>query len=636
LEPDPYIQNVFVLNHHHDAKRTFKMDDFTYQPLGEPKLEIRLLDLLPGEGPVLCNLRTVKLSNLDEYEALSYCWGKPTPRRIIRIDGHKVAIGPNLYTALQYLRLKDRCRTLWVDAVCINQQDTLEKNNQVSIMNEIYKRSTKTVVWLGIDNFLTRRAFYVFRVLWQCRTWPERRPRVNDKWRDLQKRVKAWDWSSGQPRTNKQLLRLNWFWDRLFDEYAYDHLFKRPWFSRVWVTQELALCPSAVFVCGRDEIGYEELEFFDYAFTLIPSWADAPLSARRQWTNKLPLDALQVFIENESSLATDPRDKIYGVLSLVSEGCRDTIIDVDYSRSVEDTFIDFTKKVLTTRDGLQVLALGQGCSSKSKTSLPSWSLTWDADDRRPLYRNAFASQTSLSQIRLRATGDSKTRIVFGSDRKTLCLFGSEFDEIVVQGPLMRSTDTWFMVWKLFRTYLSWRHICDVESKDAYPSTGEPRLLAFYRLFADLESTFVGQRTAGELSAELKDFDTLLMRITTPFSWLYLGWIGVLLSVFWLGLLSMLGIARREDEARTEIPPWYFYDAINAWNRTVFRTSRQYLGLGDPTAKPGDKVFLVTGSTVPLILRQSGERWRLVGECLVHGIMSGEAYDEKNTKPVWLE
>lgn len=105
---------------------------------------------------------TLEVVDLDErpcYQALSYTWGhpfdsteKPLPEQGIVCNGIPIAIGNNLYSALCCVRQRRDTTTLWVDAVCINQKNTQERNCQVALMYDIYGRATRTIVWLGIED----------------------------------------------------------------------------------------------------------------------------------------------------------------------------------------------------------------------------------------------------------------------------------------------------------------------------------------------------------------------------------------------------------------------------------------------------------------------------------------------------
>ena len=115
---------------------------------------IRLLKLLPtGDGlsehGLICALEDRRLSDDPSYEALSYTWGQPIFSEFLHTHNGTLNITENLALALRRLRLKDRVRYLWVDAVCINQDDTTEKSQQVAMMGLIYKTARQVICWLG-------------------------------------------------------------------------------------------------------------------------------------------------------------------------------------------------------------------------------------------------------------------------------------------------------------------------------------------------------------------------------------------------------------------------------------------------------------------------------------------------------
>ncbi|KAF2110307.1 heterokaryon incompatibility protein-domain-containing protein, partial [Lophiotrema nucula] len=113
--------------------------------------EIRLITLQPGRGdePLRCSLRPAPLANNTHYESLSYCWGPNKAEAVIRCDHGMLLVTRNSFAALKHLRERDRARTLWMDALCINQADTGERGHQVSLMRSIFQASGRTVVWLG-------------------------------------------------------------------------------------------------------------------------------------------------------------------------------------------------------------------------------------------------------------------------------------------------------------------------------------------------------------------------------------------------------------------------------------------------------------------------------------------------------
>ncbi|KAF7196583.1 hypothetical protein HII31_01953 [Pseudocercospora fuligena] len=134
--------------------------DALYEDSGD-RPKIRLLSLWPGSGedPLLGHLDTYELDQAPLFEALSYCWGRVDPSYTINISSEKLEVTENLKLALFRLRNSDAVRRLWIDGICINQQDATEKTAQVKLMRDIYQKAHRTVVWLGEEDPETRLAF---------------------------------------------------------------------------------------------------------------------------------------------------------------------------------------------------------------------------------------------------------------------------------------------------------------------------------------------------------------------------------------------------------------------------------------------------------------------------------------------
>jgi len=115
--------------------------------------KIRILDVDPGilESPIHGVFREVLLDGSQSYVALSYVWGADEPS--IPIDCGNgtlpVLVTKNCYAALRRLRERSRKRTMWIDAICINQQDKDERSYQVAMMRDIYSNASCVYIWLG-------------------------------------------------------------------------------------------------------------------------------------------------------------------------------------------------------------------------------------------------------------------------------------------------------------------------------------------------------------------------------------------------------------------------------------------------------------------------------------------------------
>ena len=193
---------------------------------------IRLLELFPGapDDPIIhiaiyrTNLKAAK----STFEALSYTWGNEKLRKTIYCCANRTQqlnISLNCYTALRYLRHERDKRTLWIDAICINQSDAIERSAQVRMMGDIFASASLVVVFLGESNAGSDSLF--------------RHLKAADDWIDSGKYVEA------LPPPDKFIV----------DELG--NLLDRPWFSRIWVIQEIFNASKFIFMCGHNTATYE-------------------------------------------------------------------------------------------------------------------------------------------------------------------------------------------------------------------------------------------------------------------------------------------------------------------------------------------------------------------------------------------
>ncbi|KAK2048435.1 hypothetical protein LZ31DRAFT_448188, partial [Colletotrichum somersetense] len=136
------------------------MKKYRYSPLTLNR-EIRLLKLHAGEGlkELSGELVNATLDETPPFTAISYAWGAPQPRKAILCSGLEMDIGPSLHSALLHLRDPADDTLLWVDALCINQKDVPELNQQVRMMGDIYAAACITAIWLGEESDEVKMAF---------------------------------------------------------------------------------------------------------------------------------------------------------------------------------------------------------------------------------------------------------------------------------------------------------------------------------------------------------------------------------------------------------------------------------------------------------------------------------------------
>lgn len=124
---------------------------FLYLPLLAHSPLIRVIRLEPGsfDSPIQYRLHHVDLDTRPKYEALSYVWGNPNATIPIKLEAHGFPVTKNLERALRYFRYPDTARILWIDAICIDQKNIPERNQQVQRIGRIYQSATKVILWMG-------------------------------------------------------------------------------------------------------------------------------------------------------------------------------------------------------------------------------------------------------------------------------------------------------------------------------------------------------------------------------------------------------------------------------------------------------------------------------------------------------
>ena len=215
-------------------------DEYNYKSCPLPKSDhIRLLTVRQGSAGdmIECTLTTrplkipestFSIDHAPPYEALSYHWGTGEASFKIKIytEGFPGAfrVRPNLHAALNQLRLPDRPRRLWIDAICINQEDNDEKNSQVNLMAEVYSLATSVCVWLGEASEDSNLALnFISRIV-----------NLDDFDRLVADRRTPQEWA------------------------ALSSLMRRTWFSRRWVVQEIALAARATLYCGDAYVDWSD------------------------------------------------------------------------------------------------------------------------------------------------------------------------------------------------------------------------------------------------------------------------------------------------------------------------------------------------------------------------------------------
>ncbi|KAK1473109.1 ankyrin and HET domain-containing protein [Colletotrichum cuscutae] len=336
---------------------TIESSDQVYGPLTVDGEHIRILTLLPGDS--LSSTVEVRLSivNLSDptmpYDALSYMWGDSTERESIIANGKALRITRSLASALRYLRHSDREVTIWADGICIDQSNDDEKNVQVALMSEIYTKAASVRIWLGEAGRDTNSAI---KLMEHC----EKAPTMAD----VVGRV-----------TNDERGTLG-----LLD------LLRRPYWSRMWMFQEILLSKTGYLQCGTFSTSCDVLKYLDVVSSKAQLWpADGTSSLYTTELRRALFDITQFTIaskelrdlEHVLSLtgglnATNPRDKLYALMGTCDMS---QFLDIHYDKSVRDVYVEFTRNYANNTRNLSIVMLAGGdgiFTDDDGKAFPSW------------------------------------------------------------------------------------------------------------------------------------------------------------------------------------------------------------------------------------------------------------------------
>ncbi|KAI8951404.1 HET-domain-containing protein [Xylaria longipes] len=622
---------------------------FKYQPLNIDARQIRLLHLHPDSGRIRCRLQHVSLEKLeDEYETLSYCWGLQTTRQVkISVNGLDFLIAANLHAALLRLRHLDynRPKTLWIDAICINQSDVIEKSKQVALMGDVYSLCQRVIIWIGEHDALTE---YAFRGL----TFMASRSKTGQKfnyydWKYVQ-RSKDCD---GIVSRNPVSL------DALVSGAAFSALFSRPWFRRVWTIQEIVLPPQAVLVCGKFQIDWDLIA---KAESISKTNFDvnkhlATMLRFQAWPEDLADDIFFRVIMASHQEATKPRDRIYGLLGIDYLHHNQPIVKIDYEVDDMQIFTEFTRVYLERTGNLQVLAISRGCKNRdaSQEFYPSWAIdpVYEAT-KEPLacdhiswrytnweaYPHGFSAGGSIP-CNLTFTGNSLGVQGFQFDSVAACSpinspGTPRYKETAVSagGPFWGTVTAFYSIYlkggltswqsalSFCQFYLASKKMCeDAGLGGTYLPTGQSTRDAFWQVIRGPHLPIDHPNAEASARKQFEDFDEMLRRKAG-------GSVGVkssasiiramLANSTYMELFSLIGMTR---------------------HRRFFITKNGYMGLGPRETEVGDNIIILQGHQAPILARATkGRHWKVVGDSYTHGIMEGTVFKPEICELLWFD
>ncbi|KAH7322657.1 heterokaryon incompatibility protein-domain-containing protein [Stachybotrys elegans] len=597
--------------------------EYRYGPLKYPD-SIRLLRIEPGADD---EIEYTRLSDLSHpYEALSYTWGVSWERRvIINTSNGELRIPSNLGHAINRIREAGRPRYIWADSVCINQEDAAERGHQVRLMRSIYRHATSVIVWLGWEH--PREVLCAFSILSSIASGGTVNGCPVGRAHFLSNGVSSAT-ILGLPGHDSPPPLESEMWKTVAN------LFETSWFRRVWCIQEVALARSATVMWGYAEMSWKwlglaatRIRIYLYPVLarydmvgIFSAYLMYRLSQGDTEAEHLVVPFLELLAMTCQFEATDPRDRVYGLLGLSTadaDPSNDSLfLDPDYTLGLDQVYQRVSIKVLKSTNSLKLLSCVQ---HESKISSPSWVPQWDK-----VYTSILAQFSGTARVN--ASSDLCADYQVVGDGNALHLRGICVGSVDRKFRLFSNLTFSSELFDGLEAYTLPRPI------EALNTSEEDRFLSLFR---------------EEDEGKGGDPATLLLSLCqNPESQARLGYT-LTAGKTWRG-----GIAYDSEEYLADftaflrkwlpgiavpeaIPgqPWgdagRFTEAVrNAMKgRRLFSTGlKNQLGLGPGLVQPGDKICVLFGCPMPVCLRPQDGGYTLVGECYFHDCMQGQAVE----------
>ncbi|KAL8751690.1 MAG: hypothetical protein Q9184_005989 [Pyrenodesmia sp. 2 TL-2023] len=536
------------------------------------------------------------------YTALSYVWGDPAFVESIRCNGKAFRTTKNLYIALKYLRRTDVAVNLWIDQICINQNDLEEKTHQVVLMSKIYQRAWSTIVWLGEEADNSRNAHDAIRA-------------VNE--------ALQYHTAEGAP-TTEDFERLALPVPGSPAWYDVGKLLGRPWFQRLWIIQEAVLSHDVRFICGRVCIPWKDLSIF--AICMIDNDLGGILaldvSAEHEahesgltrirmidrmidyeWTHPRQSALLGALVDGRGSRATDPRDKVFGIMGMTA-----TPLHPDYTSPVTEIYTEAARKILHAAASNLIDLLHCVDHEQPPTQLPSWVPDWSVPRQ-----TASLGYLGRSQGVHQTAKDSEIEWEYRPNDLALNISGFCCDTISRIGPLADFVLTDLIV----RESPTHRFVMECMHQITEYCQKQPNQSSLFEAFWQ---TLVAGKDHSNVQKAPLDYAaifSLLIDTATGHSPSFPD------QPNFKRKLTLANLEVRRPSILYRQMQIAFKAAVKG--RRFGTTTNGCIGLYPRGTKIGDRVCVFSGGHVPFVLRWDSKRdsYQLVGECYQHGIMDGE-------------
>lgn len=591
---------------------------YRYKPLA--KGQFRVLVLWPSRSAAIrCQIMHCTLDDPEfAYIAISYAWGDIGDKRSIRIrdadrdEEVEINITASLEAALRAVRKRDDRVYVWADALSIDQQNWVEKKEQVRKMTQIYQKAKRVAIWLGPEADDSELALALIQKVGTGTKLPSHI-----------------DKQTASPFTKAHLA-------------ATAALFDRDYWYRLWVVQEVFNAREIAVYCGRSVLPWscfkETSEVLRNSKTIL--YRNFPIGTRSEHyyfknsnlsvpqalryqgpTSFLELGSpselhdlekkkdevvfkrlLEVMKMCRRKLSSDPKDKVFGVLGVLPTTIREEI-QIDYGCSVKDVYINIVDILLRTTGSLDII-----CEAihfpphANNVSIPSWVPDWShVPDSKSIGEECRFSASGTTRHKARIDPYMKSKLEI-----TAIHLGTVKDQGVALGTLCTLPD-------YLMAFLQWRSL--------------------------LLDSFAGADEASLLRAQQEFCLTLCLHqvpsaITSASSWMDLCY-----HVFASSIKERMPSLAIDEELKNytrmdfdmslDDRRQFIQDHIASrmMGRRFLMTKEKLMGLGTGFLMRGDIVVVALGCSTPIVLRPEGKEYRFVGDVYISGYMRGKAVQE---------
>lgn len=613
------------------------MQSIDYCSLKSSQLEIRLLTLCPVRTPapmrhvttssktstVTCILNTVSLHENPSYIALSYAWGETPPCKTIHVNGKAITVRANLEAALVHIQEDDRAVTLWVDTICIDQENKEEKSQQVQMMRDIYATAQSVLVWLGVADHDSDIAMDLLKNIGEKAI----DARILDlRGNDLENLSNP----EGDERLSIIKASLDAFAQAADLELFHPSLInfsEREYWTRTWIVQEVSVAQDVTLMCCSKKLSFRTFSaasnFCGYArkrqaeHMTLDQWMDpvrgpllkatmakAPSAApnvvigiRRRYQRETG-DPESVFGLLKRSCfirpaihplkATDSKDKIYGLLGLDSSN-QPLDISPDYTKTTKEVYTAATRAFIASAE-VNILAWSQ--QHKIVQGLPTWVPDFSSPIRPPCGENDRIGSSGAIYF---ASGKHPASLISHDNPNVIGLLGVLIDTVAAVGtPWLPPSNASFDYESATQLFNDIEHYCTLsQQRGSTPSREREKWSeATWRIpCADQEAKSSGRVRASSM------IHSAYLELKLPDAKFKQG-----------------SVARR-----------YYQTVLNSlYERRPVISTEGFVGLAPAHSQPGDWICIILGANFPFLLRRrSIGAYELIGEAYVHGIMDGE-------------